>query len=62
MTLDNNSMLGRRVECEGYRGTVLFVGEIEGTGAGTWLGVDWDDVSRGKHDGSYKEKHYFTAR
>ncbi|KAF4522685.1 hypothetical protein B566_EDAN010466 [Ephemera danica] len=62
MTLDSAAILGRRVECEGYRGTVRFVGEIEGTGCGTWLGVDWDDVSRGKHDGSHKEKRYFTTR
>lgn len=29
---------------------------------GVWLGVDWDDPGRGKHDGSYKNVRYFAAR
>lgn len=29
--------------------------------AGIWLGVDWDDKTRGRHDGSHNGKHYFDA-
>ena len=26
-----------------------------------WLGVEWDDASRGKHDGIYEDTRYFTC-
>jgi hypothetical protein len=30
---------------------------------GIWLGVEWDDASRGKHDGAHSDGvRYFTAR
>ncbi|KAM9792236.1 tubulin-specific chaperone E [Neosynchiropus ocellatus] len=28
---------------------------------GVWLGVEWDDPERGKHDGSHEGVHYFTC-
>ena len=28
---------------------------------GEWLGVEWDDPTRGKHDGSHQGKRYFTT-
>ncbi|KAK9919158.1 hypothetical protein WJX75_009791 [Coccomyxa subellipsoidea] len=28
---------------------------------GIWVGLEWDDASRGKHNGSYKEKDYFSC-
>lgn len=37
-----------------------FVGEVAGT-TGTWLGVEWDDSARGKHDGCHKGVRYFTC-
>ncbi|XP_033368561.1 geranylgeranyl pyrophosphate synthase isoform X4 [Parus major] len=30
--------------------------------SGIWLGVEWDDPQRGKHDGSYEGIQYFTCR
>ncbi|KAJ3614270.1 hypothetical protein NHX12_017844 [Muraenolepis orangiensis] len=53
--------LGRRVSCEGDRGTVRYAGEVPPT-AGLWLGVEWDNAERGKHDGSYDGVRYFTCR
>ncbi|CAL8389868.1 unnamed protein product [Arctogadus glacialis] len=53
--------LGRRVSCEGERGTVRYVGEVPPT-AGPWLGVEWDNSERGKHDGSHEGIKYFTCR
>ncbi|XP_059471102.1 tubulin-specific chaperone E-like [Neocloeon triangulifer] len=62
MTLDGESAVGRRVECDGHRGTVRYDGEIEGAGAGRWLGVEWDDPSRGKHDGVHQGRKYFDTK
>ena len=28
---------------------------------GAWLGVEWDDPSRGKHSGTHEGKRYFTC-
>ncbi|XP_045068441.1 tubulin-specific chaperone E-like isoform X1 [Coregonus clupeaformis] len=53
--------VGRRVACEGERGTVRFVGSVPPT-AGLWLGVEWDNPERGKHDGIHEGVHYFTCR
>uniref|UniRef100_A0A8C9V8T3 Tubulin-specific chaperone E n=1 Tax=Scleropages formosus TaxID=113540 RepID=A0A8C9V8T3_SCLFO len=53
--------LGRRVSCDGERATVRYVGVVPPT-AGLWLGVEWDDPKRGKHDGSHEGVRYFTCR
>ncbi|KAG2061531.1 RNI-like protein [Suillus hirtellus] len=45
----------------GYFGTVKYFGPIDGT-AGLWLGVEWDDPTRGKHDGIKDGKRYFNCR
>eukprot|EP00731_Ephydatia_muelleri_P023176 Em0015g759a len=51
---------GGRCVCEGYYGTIRFVGELQST-TGEWLGVEWDDPTRGKHNGSHEGIHYFTC-
>ncbi|XP_051967111.1 tubulin-specific chaperone E [Xyrauchen texanus] len=53
--------VGRRVSCDGERGTVRYVGTVPPT-AGLWLGVEWDNPERGKHDGSHEGVRYFTCR
>eukprot|EP00842_Homolaphlyctis_polyrhiza_P001023 jgi/Hompol1/1921/HPOL_002842-RA len=40
--------------------TVRFVGTIENKD-GEWVGLEWDDVSRGRHSGEYKGRSYFTT-
>ncbi|CAI5999653.1 unnamed protein product [Closterium sp. NIES-65] len=40
------------------RGTVRYVGPVDGH-KGEWVGVEWDDPSRGKHDGVVTGKRYF---
>ncbi|KAI8467428.1 MAG: hypothetical protein J3K34DRAFT_523747 [Monoraphidium minutum] len=42
------------------KATVRYVGPVEGQ-KGLWVGVEWDDASRGKHDGSTGGKRYFTV-
>lgn len=53
--------VGRRVVCDGERGTVRYVGTVPPT-AGLWLGVEWDNPERGKHDGHHEGTRYFTCR
>jgi len=53
--------VGHRIQVGEQRGTVLYVGSVPPT-QGIWLGVDWDDPSRGKHDGVYEGVRYFKAR
>ncbi|NWX87959.1 TBCE protein, partial [Nothoprocta pentlandii] len=53
--------LGRRVLCGTEYATVRYVGTVPPT-AGTWLGVEWDDPQRGKHDGTHEGTQYFKCR
>ena len=43
------------------RGTVKYIGSVDNT-KGTWLGIDWDNPERGKHDGSHDGKSYFQTK
>lgn len=52
---------GERASFNGALCTIRFVGEVNGT-TGQWLGVEWDDPSRGKHDGSHKGVQYFKCK
>ncbi|XP_049802228.1 tubulin-specific chaperone E isoform X2 [Schistocerca nitens] len=52
--------LGQRIECSGSYGTVKYIGEVPPT-KGIWLGIDWDEPHRGKHDGMYNDVRYFKA-
>ncbi|XP_075564488.1 tubulin-specific chaperone E [Pelecanus crispus] len=53
--------LGRRVLCGTEYATVRYVGSVPPT-AGIWLGLEWDDPQRGKHDGTYEGTQYFKCR
>ena len=53
-------IVGQRITCDDCLATVKFIGEVPPT-QGTWLGVEWDDACRGKHDGSYEGKRYFQT-
>ncbi|KAG8674478.1 hypothetical protein FPOAC2_00501 [Fusarium poae] len=53
--------VGQRISYDGALCTVRYVGEVAGT-TGTWLGVEWDDSARGKHDGCHKGVRYFTCK
>ncbi|XP_015124320.1 tubulin-specific chaperone E isoform X2 [Diachasma alloeum] len=56
-----NYKIGQRIACDGHYGTIYYIGAIENT-AGLWLGIDWDNPGRGKHNGTYHDKEYFKAR
>ncbi|KAG7092893.1 hypothetical protein E1B28_009201 [Marasmius oreades] len=53
--------VGTRISYLGDLATVKFIGAVDNT-TGTWLGVEWDDPSRGKHDGVKDGKRYFSCR
>lgn len=53
--------IGQRLSYDGLVCTVRYVGGVAGT-SGTWLGVEWDDPTRGKHDGSHKGVKYFQCK
>ncbi|KAF5279447.1 hypothetical protein FQA39_LY05557 [Lamprigera yunnana] len=55
-----NVNIGDRVDCGGYLGVVKYVGLIEGY-HNTWIGIDWDDHNRGKHNGTVQGIRYFVA-
>lgn len=50
----NFEIRSRVRDLEGYRGTVRYIGPVAAAKNKTepWLGVEWDDQTRGKHDGS----------
>jgi hypothetical protein len=52
--------VGKRVICDGDLGTVRFVGEIPQK-PGVWLGIEWDNPSRGRHDGTHDGVRYFST-
>jgi tubulin-specific chaperone E len=52
--------IGSRFAHGGCLGTIRFVGPVDGT-QGIWLGVEWDDPKRGKHNGKKNGKRYFTC-
>jgi hypothetical protein len=56
--------VGQRLSFDSYICTIRYIGPVEGTKDTdkTWLGVEWDDPRRGKHDGVHNGKRYFTCK
>ncbi|KAL2005838.1 hypothetical protein VTN00DRAFT_10331 [Thermoascus crustaceus] len=52
---------GQRLSFDGALCTVRYVGKVQGT-TGEWLGVEWDDPTRGKHSGEHKGVRYFKCK
>jgi dynactin complex subunit len=58
--IEDRHCIGCRIHYEGHIGTVKYIGAV-GTTNGQWLGIDWDEPSRGKHNGTYEGiKYYIT--
>ena len=62
ISLDNTTQyaIGNRVKCDNNLGTIRYIGQVE-PHPGVWLGVEWDDPSRGKHDGTVNGVEYFKS-
>ena len=41
-------------------GIIRFVGEVDES-TGQWVGIEWDKVERGKHNGTLRGKQYFVC-
>lgn len=52
--------LGCRLIVGKHNATVRFIGNVKGQD-GNWVGLEWDDPSRGKHDGSHDGVRYFSC-
>ncbi|KAL1964702.1 hypothetical protein VTN77DRAFT_6728 [Rasamsonia byssochlamydoides] len=59
--MSQNFYEGQRLSFDGALCTVRYIGEVEGT-KGDWLGVEWDDPTRGKHSGEHKGVKYFKCK
>jgi len=57
---DKSIKIGRRVSVGTHYGTVRYVGSIPDTDF-IWAGIEWDDSSRGKHDGIHNGVRYFKT-
>lgn len=60
--IGNNTQVkvGLRVCIGAYTGIARYVGPIPGTDS-LWVGIQWEDSSRGKHDGIYNGIRYFKT-
>ncbi|BFZ61903.1 hypothetical protein YB2330_002981 [Saitoella coloradoensis] len=52
--------IGDRLSFNGDLCTIRYVGQVDGT-KGEWLGVEWDDSTRGKHSGTHDGRSYFQC-
>ena len=52
--------LGQRLSLKNQLCTVRYVGPVAEK-PGTWLGVEWDDPKRGKHNGIHNGVEYFKC-
>ncbi|KAH9270260.1 hypothetical protein BASA83_007599 [Batrachochytrium salamandrivorans] len=59
-TSNRHYSVGERIQVQGESATIRYIGPVEGK-VGTWLGVEWDDPSRGKHGGTFNGQTYFTT-
>ncbi|KAF4632544.1 hypothetical protein G7Y89_g5575 [Cudoniella acicularis] len=61
MSFKSKYHVGQRV-CFDSLGTIRYIGPVEGTGPEKeWLGIEWDNNERGKHNGVFKGRRYFTC-
>lgn len=52
--------VGRRVSYNTYTGVVRYIGPLPGT-IPIWVGIEWDDPFRGKHNGIHDGIRYFKT-
>ncbi|XGW28810.1 hypothetical protein V3C99_008534 [Haemonchus contortus] len=52
--------LGDRISVGGYGAVVKYIGEVSGH-PGVWVGVEWDNPERGKHNGVVNGVRYFET-
>lgn len=59
----DNYQIGQRIILDHlHRGTIRFTGTLTDEDQKIWLGIEWDQVDRGKHDGSFKGRCMFRTK
>ena len=62
---DISNLLGKRVELNEKTATIKYVGPLkhkkDAKETEIWLGLEWDDKSRGKHNGTVENYEYFKT-
>ncbi|SMR45560.1 unnamed protein product [Zymoseptoria tritici ST99CH_3D1] len=53
--------IGQRLSLKGQLCTIRYIGPVSDK-AGEWVGVEWDDTTRGKHNGTHQGVNYFECR
>jgi hypothetical protein len=53
--------VGQRISFDSHLCTVRYIGPVAGTQK-EWLGVEWDDPAKGKHDGEHQGVKYFSCK
>ena len=56
----SKSLVYNRLSLKGQACTVRYVGTVTDK-PGEWLGVEWDDANRGKHNGEHEGVKYFEC-
>lgn len=59
--METQFYIGKRLSFDRQLCTVRYHGNVQGT-KGKWLGVEWDDPTRGKHSGEYQGTKYFECK
>ena len=62
---DWSNLVGKRVELNEKTATIKYAGPLkhkkDAKAAEIWLGLEWDDISRGKHNGTVEGYQYFKT-
>ena len=53
--------IGQRLSLKSQLCTVRYIGQVTNK-PGEWLGVEWDDTARGKHNGTHNGVSYFACK
>lgn len=58
---DHNIRLNARIRVGQDFGCIKYIGTVDGHD-GQWIGVEWDDPSRGRHNGTVNGHYYFETK
>lgn len=57
---ETKPFVGQRLSLKKQTCTVRYIGSVADK-QGEWLGVEWDDPARGKHNGTHDGVSYFQC-
>lgn len=57
------TFIDRKIEIKNNIGSIRYIGPLlHKEDSDIWIGIEWDDTSRGKHNGSVDNIQYFTCK